>query len=319
MANTDKNKPANALTKAIQMGAEVGLDPRYITTDDDIKTLKGGRAMKEEKQTGVFDITFDEYLKIDAVNQSSLKNLDKCPLYYQYKRDNIVDTDAMAFGRMLHSYVLEPANFNTNYLVTPKIRRAGKEWEALKQIACNRQIVFEENLESTKCITKNLLKNKIFNSVFERSTRESSLVWNDADTGLLCKARLDGLAKFMHDGDVETHIIYDLKTTRDCSKRAFKKHFSKYSEFRYDIQAAFYLDAYAAVFGVMPDYFMVFAIETEPPYLVANYAIASNSNVIKDGRVAYKELLTKYKYCLDNNDFATGLDQSLEFIDFPEE
>ena len=96
--------------------------------------------------------------------------------------------------------------------------------------------------------------------------REVSLVWKDALSGLLCKARPDAFVKW--DG---YSTIVDLKTTRDASPRGFAREVAIHG---YHLQAAWYL-AGADVLSPVARRFVFVAVEKTPPYCVGLYELDS--------------------------------------------
>lgn len=264
--------------------------------------------MLTEKQNKIIENMPDkEYRAHPAVSQSELKNLAKCPLYYKYKKENPCEaTEAMKFGRMAHSYILEPEKFKKEYFVTPKITRRGKTWEELKEKAGKKEIVFEEDLGNTKGMRDMLLKLEFFKDSLDKSAKEVSVFWKDNDVGIDCKARVDGYSSHLN-------ILYDLKTTRDCLSSAFKRQFFS---LRYQIQAAFYMDGVAKVTGKMPQGFILFAVEKEPPFLCKSYFIDFRDETIQTGRDEYKYLLNYYSELEEKNDFTQAFEKEMERIDY---
>ncbi len=65
---------------------------------------------------------------------------------------------------------------------------------------------------------------------------ESSIYWEDPETGILCRCRPDKIIP-------EFHWIMDVKTTADIQR--FK---TAYYDYRYHVQDAFYSDGYEAQF-----------------------------------------------------------------------
>ncbi len=80
---------------------------------------------------------------------------------------------------------------------------------------------------------------------------EQSYFWTDKETGLGCKCRPD----YMFD---DGSTIVDLKTTTDASLKGFSR---SVCNFRYHVQAGFYLHGIEQSTGVRPDRFIFVAIE----------------------------------------------------------
>jgi exodeoxyribonuclease VIII len=263
--------------------------------------------MLDEKQLEeriVGNMSFEEYRAHPAVSQSDLKNLAKCPLYYKYKKENPCDTPALKTGRMIHTYILEQEKFEDEYFKTPKIRRVGKDWEEIQEKADGKEVVFEDELEAAKGMREMLLKLDFFKDSLAKSSKEASIFWQDDDTGINCKARIDGYSDWYN-------ILYDLKTTRDCIE--FKKSFFKY---QYHIQASYYMDGIAKATGKMPQGFIVFAVEKEPPYLCRSFFIDFRDEILQIGRDEYKYLLNLYSECESKNNFEKAFEDEMDRIDY---
>ena len=127
-----------------------------------------------------------------------------------------------------------------------------------------------------------IISNEIARELIENCKKEVPMVWEDSDTGVLCKGKADGVAD---------DYLLDLKTTREPNLSNFKRSALKYG---YDRQSAFYLD------GFKKKEFWFVCIEKDAPN---NLVIASVSNeFINRGREDYKELLSQYKKnFLDNS------------------
>lgn len=78
-----------------------------------------------------FNLAFSDYQKAQGLNQSSLKlfdtDRDGCPARFKWAQENPdlawKDSEAFRFGRALHSYILEPERYPTDYaVVTDSIR-----------------------------------------------------------------------------------------------------------------------------------------------------------------------------------------------------
>jgi hypothetical protein len=116
---------------------------------------------------------------------------------------------------------------------------------------------------------------------------ELSIAWDDADTGVRCKARIDKLLP---------HVLADLKTTISASPDGFVRSFAKY---HYHRQIAFYLDGLAAIRGDdhIPE---IVAVENHPPFGVCVFAPDAESIAI--GRDEYKRVLAAWAVaCVDRH------------------
>lgn len=125
--------------------------------------------------------------------------------------------------------------------------------------------------------------------------REVSIVWDDPETGIRCKARLDAPAW-------ELGVVGDLKSTEDASPRAFRSSIWNYG---YHRQAAHYLGGCSvlAAAGLMenppPDLWTFIAVEKREPFAVAVYEL--DAPALDAGRRQLRPLLRVYAECLESD------------------
>ena len=101
---------------------------------------------------------------------------------------------------------------------------------------------------------------------------ELSFFATEPETGLEVRCRPD----FMLD---DGSLIVDLKTTTDASPKGFQKSLVN---FRYYVQAAWYLDVVELATGKRPDGFLFIAVEKQRPFGVGVYV--ADEEMIKLGR-----------------------------------
>jgi hypothetical protein len=96
--------------------------------------------------------------------------------------------------------------------------------------------------------------------------------------------------------------IVDLKTTTNGRKLQWQK---KLFEYRYDVQAAWYLRGYTKIKGVEPKGFVHLVVETLPPYHA--YVYVADATVIECGETGgshsqgYKQAIEILKECEKTN------------------
>lgn len=132
---------------------------------------------------------------------------------------------------------------------------------------------------------------------------EQSIYWIDAITGTLCRCRPDWWR--------DDNLPIDLKTTEDASPEGFARSIAK---FRYDVQAAFYLDGIAAATGQRPKNFVFIAVEKKPPYAVGVYVL--DAETLEIGRGLYREDLAAYTECA-KSDLWPGYGDKIQTINLP--
>lgn len=132
---------------------------------------------------------------------------------------------------------------------------------------------------------------------------EKSVYWNDATTGVLCRCRPDWWR--------DDNVIVDLKTTEDASPEGFAKSMANY---RYDVQAAYYLDGIQKATRKRPKAFVFIAVEKKPPYGVGVYVLDSDS--LELGRAQYQHDLRIYAECVRTGEWP-GYGDKIQTISLP--
>lgn len=132
---------------------------------------------------------------------------------------------------------------------------------------------------------------------------EKSVYWNDPTTGVLCRCRPDWWR--------DDNVIVDLKTTEDASPEGFAKSMANY---RYDVQASYYLDGVQQATRQRPKAFVFIAVEKKPPYGVGVYVLDAAS--LDLGRAQYQHDLRIYAECLANDNWP-GYGDKIQTINLP--
>lgn len=132
---------------------------------------------------------------------------------------------------------------------------------------------------------------------------EQSIYWHDPITGVLCRCRPDWWRN--------DNLPIDLKTTEDASPEGFARSIAK---FRYDVQAAFYLDGIELATGKRPQNFVFIAVEKKPPYAVGVYVL--DAETLEIGRGLYREDLDNYAKCA-KADVWPGYGDKIQTINLP--
>lgn len=259
-------------------------------------------------ESGIYhDVPFDDYLAWPCVNNSSLGYAARSMAHYRYAPQQ-EPTEAMRFGSLVHCGKLEPAAIGSRYVVMPdfasEIRRDdGTEYANVKATKVykeavaawratvgDKEIVTSEQLETMLGIVNALtLHDFARHTLCRPGATEVCFVWDDPDTGIRCKARVD-----KWDEAPGQMAIYDLKTTRDAGD--FERSIFR---FGYHRQAAFYSDGVAACTGELAVDFGIVCVEKEPPYGVRGAMVGPNT--IEIGRGEYKQLLAQLAECRRTN------------------
>ena len=214
-----------------------------------------------------------DYHRHSAVSKSHLDQVAKSPLHYwaRYLDPNRVapePTPAMAIGSAVHTHVLELDQWDARYVTAPEgINRrtnAGKaEWETFETAATGRTVLSRTDAELVMRMGHSVFRHPAAAMLLAMPGKaETTHMWIDEATGLQCKCRPDWLTD---DGS----LIVDLKTTEDASPAGFRKSIAN---FRYFVQASWYLDGVERATGKRPEQFLFLCVEKRAPYAVAVYA-----------------------------------------------
>jgi hypothetical protein len=224
-----------------------------------------------------------DYNAIQAINWSSLKHMGTSPLHYRHALESPPpDTSTFAFGRLVHTLILEPDTFHNEYAIFDGAARRGKVWEAFKEANEGKTILKLAEVESAQEMAKAVRDNHAL-TLGHLSHVEQVITWTDEATGLECKGRFDGLTKW--------GMLFDLKTAQDISRRGFTSAIARYG---YAAQAAFYMDG-ARAMGLDVNGWAWLVVEKSAPY--DNGLLHASEEMIKAGRNHYRELLGAVKRC----------------------
>lgn len=253
-----------------------------------------------------FQMSFETYVKIDAINNSTLKIfVDQSPAHAKYYRENGREsTQALAFGSLADCYILEPTLFFKKYVVGPDARGNSN---------VRRDFVASQPPEMTVIKPKDMeaviaIYNKISLSPAMRllsgGISQTVMIWKDEPTGLLCKSRQDYL-------NTSINLITDLKTTASAKPEHFSKDIFKY---KYNMQAAFYIDGAIAITKEEEWSFAFFTVEKVEPYVSSAFQLGDMS--IDVGRKMYRGALDLYAKCLEADSWPAYCEE-IEMIDIP--
>lgn len=243
--------------------------------------------------------------KLGLVNKGALDRMHRTPAHYRawVESSDEEASAALAFGKAFHCAVLEPDVFASTYVVQPhfgdlrtKDAKAARDtWMATNgsKIAITEDDAarIEGMCASIDAHPKSWL--------LQGGHAEVTLRWDDEDTGLACKARVD-----YYRADFDTAL--DLKSTLDAGAEAFAKSCATY---RYHVQQSHYSKGFAAIGRPLQNFVFV-AVEKEPPYACAFYVLDAEAQEM--GAVAWRDDMSKFAECMGSGDFPaydTGIQQ----------
>ncbi|EPW2018941.1 PD-(D/E)XK nuclease-like domain-containing protein, partial [Escherichia coli] len=207
-----------------------------------------------------YGVSNENYHAGPGVSKSQLDDIADTPALYLWRKNAPVDTTktkTLDLGTAFHCRVLEPEEFSNRFIVAPEFNRrttAGKEEEKAFLMECastGKTVITAEEGRKIELMYQSVMALPLGQWLVESAGHaESSIYWEDPETGILCRCRPDKIIP-------EFHWIMDVKTTADIQR--FK---TAYYDYRYHVQDAFYSDGYEAQFGVLPTFVFLVASTT---------------------------------------------------------
>lgn len=249
-----------------------------------------------------------------AVSKSHLDLIARSPLHYWAR---YLDPDRVApepspqmrLGTALHTHVLELSRWDEEIAVAPAINRmtkAGKEeWAAFVADSAGRTVITADDAAQVMAMGRAVMRHPAAAMLLGLPGKaETTHMWTDASTGLECKCRPDWLTD---DGS----IVVDLKTTKAASIQGFKRSIADY---RYHVQAGWYLHGIEQATGKRPDQFIFICVESTAPFACAVYA--ADAEMIERGHDQAMRDLAKLAVCKAADHWPSYSDQ-IETISLP--
>ena len=244
------------------------------------------------------------YHRLPGLSASGAKLLvpPSCPAKYKANRDNPPPSNAVFdLGKAVHKLVLgegEPLQ-----IIDAKDWRSKTASEARNEAYAAGVIpILVGDFAQIKAMSDAVLAHPVAGKLIDDSVGEAevSLLADDPDTGLRIKARPDWSTE--RDGRL---WLVDLKTTQTAEPRAFAR---KAADYRYHLQAAWYVQV-AALLNLDPCAAFVFvAVEKEPPYLVS--VTEWDGEAMTEGARLMREAIDTYALCKES-DFWGGYPEGI--------
>lgn len=245
-------------------------------------------------------------------------------LAHMRKQSSKSPSKALMLGQAVHEAVLEPHLFAEHYYTPPdadqypdalktladykakaaeleiqkvsaankdKLKAAIKEvapetlfWDDINQADPDRELLTQTDWAICTGIQQAIDARPFAKKALTGGAAETSLFWEDPDTGELCKARYDYYRE-------DLGIIFDLKTCEDATERAAVRAVLKY---QYHVSAAMYLEA-AKHNGLPSGGFAWLFAEKYPPYEIGLYT--ASAEMLEEGYRLYRQYLNTYAEC----------------------
>ncbi|EGG2243195.1 exodeoxyribonuclease VIII [Salmonella enterica] len=262
----------------------------------------GNITVPDDIQPGIYyDIPNEAYHAGPGVSKSQLDDIADTPAIYLWRKNAPVDTEktkSLDTGTAFHCRVLEPEEFSKRFIIAPEFNRrtsAGKEEEKTFLEECartGRTVLTAEEGRKIELMYQSVMALPLGQWLVESAGyAESSVYWEDPETGILCRCRPDKIIP-------EFHWIMDVKTTADIQR--FR---TAYYDYRYHVQDAFYSDGYRAQFGEIPTFVFLVASTTAEcgHYPVEIFMMGEDAKLA--GQREYRRNLQTLAECLNNDEW----------------
>lgn len=205
-----------------------------------------------------------EYHRLPGLASTGIKNILKSPAHYQHSLTHRTEKSVFDVGHAAHAKILGVGMGVVEYgpeHLTPSgnvsTKAATVAW-ATAQRAAGLVPVAPNEVRAVESMAEAVLAHPVARPLFEGGNPEVSLLWDDPNTGVRLRGRIDYLLS-------ET-LAVDLKTTRSADPREFARTAVNLG---YGEQAAHYSNGLTATRGDLGTRFLHVLVEKEPPYLVS--------------------------------------------------
>ncbi|EEJ2352338.1 exonuclease VIII [Salmonella enterica subsp. enterica] len=300
-------KESNQQGTAGDTGQEITTDGGSGTGGDEAGEAadpveNGNFTVPDDIQPGIYyDIPNEAYHAGPGVSKSQLDDIADTPAIYLWRKNAPVDTEktkTLDTGTAFHCRILEPEEFSKRFIIAPEFNRrtsAGKEEEKTFLEECartGRTVLTAEEGRKIELMYQSVMALPLGQWLVESAGyAESSVYWEDPETGILCRCRPDKIIP-------EFHWIMDVKTTADIQR--FR---TAYYDYRYHVQDAFYSDGYRAQFGEIPTFVFLVASTTAEcgRYPVEIFMMGEDAKLA--GQREYRRNLQTLAECLNNDEW----------------
>lgn len=272
-----------------------------------IKPINYSELTPELARAGCFvlDMPNDAYHAYDGISKSGLDLVDVSPAHYAYAEPR-KSTRAMEIGTAIHTAILEPKVFRTEYMLLKDVhdRRASEYKQAVKALGSSERVLTGTEADRVTGMQISAESNSdwIARTKVERYSELSAFV-QCPKTGALLRARFDHIGT--------DAVAVDLKKTQDARYEAFQKSVANY---RYHVQDAFYSHIYKLITGEPLRGFWFLAIEENAPNTAKMYKLDDEARAI--GTRQFMANLEAYAEAESTGDWAT-YDTTSELMSLP--
>ena len=255
-----------------------------------------------DKPPILYTMTNDQYHAANGVSRSELWKLwKKRPAHVRFGKR--VETSPMKLGSAAGAAILEPDDFEKRYARGPGNDTRLKTWKDAAAAAPPGVTMLKENeFDAALCMRESAHATSSLRKLITGARIEQAAFAVDETTGLLVKVKPD-----LYNPALK--IVADIKTSNDASPEWFAKTMASYG---YHVQEAFYSDVWKQLLPV--DAFVFIVIESEVPYLAAQYELPPRAAA--EGREICRQALALYAECKAKDEWP-GYPDKVVPIDLP--
>ncbi|ENS4517342.1 PD-(D/E)XK nuclease-like domain-containing protein, partial [Salmonella enterica] len=203
----EMRKESNQQETAGDTGQEITTDGGSGTGGDEAGEAadpveNGNITVPDDIQPGIYyNIPNEAYHAGPGVSKSQLDDIADTPAIYLWRKNAPVDTEktkSLDTGTAFHCRVLEPEEFSKRFIIAPEFNRrtsAGKEEEKTFLEECartGRTVLTAEEGRKIELMYQSVMALPLGQWLVESAGyAESSVYWEDPETGILCRCRPD--------------------------------------------------------------------------------------------------------------------------------
>lgn len=258
------------------------------TTTQPLVQIEHGALSDAQIHHGLSAKTY--HASVDIPSCSLLKAMLTSPAHYQAKLlASQSKSAAKDFGTLIHTLVLEPGKFSSEYAVfTGKRDGRDSEFKAFCAKNSGLNVIDEVELAAARLLAEKVLQRRVhgrpFGDFVAEGIPEASLFYTDPTTGVRCRARIDLL---------HPEAVFDLKTTMHPTPGAWTR---QALALHYDMQSYMYTLAVSLFHGLTtPPPFVFIAAENEQPHSIGVYR--AGASFVENGGRKYQAALGGYAAC----------------------
>ena len=262
-----------------------------------------------------YTLTFDAYLKLDAVSSSELKHILVSPAEYYHRKHftSKEDTQATRLGTAIHAAILEPEAFDKNYVwetekIENKVSGDGrKAWDKFKKEHADKNILsYDDGLKIQVLRDQVLKESPLLTEILSQGVAEVSAT---ADlNGIPCKARTDFLTL--------DNAMWDIKTTSEDITDGDDYKLQRFiARWRCYLQMAHHMAVFEANGVAVKSYGWIFITTTTAvPYI---RIVKASETLVQYGKEEQQNCLKILKNCIESKTWPGVSQEEIAEISLP--